>query len=395
MINNHPDGLGFMRRENGRVIVETTVGNAIEKFEMFRKWRFLKSYAMHSRFATHGKVSVENCHPFKILSIDDGDQIDMYMMHNGSISGYPDVEKDMSDTYNFAKYLLRPLAQANPDLIWENEHWQAVIQAIIGNHSKLLFMRSDDHKYPILIFNRKAGVNKNNCWLSNGFSTDSFYRKKENHTNIVHTWEDNSYNPLEQKNSTSGKTNTDTDSSTKEDLFDWENYMLTRYGSHEEIMARCSNTGIPDPEGFWYKDDKGEIRYAGPKPKQGKLFLPREEGKVIELVRKVDNNGAVVYQEKKENSSFVIHGETYTVDEANHLHEMLTTLRGMDDASVKQVMLDDPDMICRLIILFYEKNTMPYNTIWNQIYEGTDAIILLIKNLSTEKGLITRLLKQA
>lgn len=395
MIGHHNDGLGFMRREEGRIITERTVGSNLNKFDMFRRWRNYKSYAMHARFRTHGKVNEENCHPFKILDMDDGDSMDMYVMHNGVIRDYPDVEKDSSDTFNFMKYVIVPLAKANPEVIWENEHWQGIIHRLIGG-SRLLFMRSDDHPCPVLIFNKSAGTTQGQCWLSNGHSTSHHYtRTSTTHTHIDHQSRRNDYTPPLSVTATSSTTK----AKEKEDLFDWDNYTLTRYGAPVD-MIRCNRDGKHNAEGYWFRDEVGDIRYAGSPQgdatQRGKLYMPDATGKVIELVKNTDTSGKESY-EKKPEEFFVIQGEQFTVAESEHLYNMLSTMRGLSNGAAKQVMQDDPDMTYRIILLFYDKNTMDYSTIFEQIYDeaGVMALVNLIKNLSAEKDKITRLLKQA
>jgi predicted glutamine amidotransferase len=181
MIRRNRDGLGIMWREDGRIRVEKTVGSEKAKFKLWSSHRNRPSYAMHARLTTHGKTNLENCHPYKILSIDDGDPIDLYMMHNGIIPNVPDSNKDMSDTWHLCEYVIKPIAKTNLAILWDDAGYQSWIQKLSGQ-SKLLFMRSDDVESPVLIFNMEAGKTENNCWLSNAYSTDtthSFYNRSK------------------------------------------------------------------------------------------------------------------------------------------------------------------------------------------------------------------------
>lgn len=60
---------------------------------------------IHFRFATKGVVDVENVHPFKI---DD----ETFLMHNGTLSNYPELDKDRSDTWLFTEYVAKPILLA-------------------------------------------------------------------------------------------------------------------------------------------------------------------------------------------------------------------------------------------------------------------------------------------
>lgn len=196
MISQNGHGLGIMYIENDRIKVEKTVGTDAEKLALYKRHSKRTDYAMHARWKTHGNINVENCHPYKILDIDDGDAIDMYMMHNGVISAASDTDKSMSDTWNFVESVLKPIAKVNPDLVWNNTGIHELISEFIGGGSKLLFMRSDSKES--LIFNEKAGNIFNGCWLSNAncnhtYTTTTHHTTYGNFTNNKHNTERDDY----------------------------------------------------------------------------------------------------------------------------------------------------------------------------------------------------------
>jgi len=185
MLKRNEDGLGIMWRENGRVKVAKSVGNNKDKFNMWKSIREqTDQYAMHARLKTHGEIDIENCHPYKVLDIDDGDPIDMYMMHNGTISNAPtDMDKDKSDTWHFVEATIKPLAKAGLiDLIWKDAAFQKWISGCIA-HSKLLFMRSDDVDNPVIIFNYEKGEELRGCWLSNVMCSPMHNYRYDNNQN--------------------------------------------------------------------------------------------------------------------------------------------------------------------------------------------------------------------
>lgn len=178
MINANRDGLGIMYVENGRVKVEKCIGTEKEKRELWLKHRDKNHYVMHSRLATHGSRDKEgmlaNCHPYEILNMDKGDPIDLYMVHNGVITGIKDVDIKMSDTWNFIEGVIKPMVKADISLLWQNQYMQHFIDRGIGS-SKLVFLSSKAMKHNIsdkaayysLTINQQAGDTVNGCWLSN------------------------------------------------------------------------------------------------------------------------------------------------------------------------------------------------------------------------------------
>lgn len=158
------DGLGIMYVEDDRVKVEKVVGDYKAQLELFKKHQDRDMYCLHQRFKTKGLINRANCHPYKILDYDE-DGIDLYMMHNGTMS-VPIKHQDMSDTWHFAEYYLKPILKADPNLI-NNEQFQELISGYIGTGNKLLFLNNYGE---VLIFNEDKGHNENGCWFSNQYS---------------------------------------------------------------------------------------------------------------------------------------------------------------------------------------------------------------------------------
>jgi hypothetical protein len=93
-------------------------------------------------------------------------------MHNGVLSDAPSVNSDMSDTWHFVEYIIKPIAKSNLALLWDSKEFQTWLTKKMG-FSKLLLMRSDtvEGQAPVLIFNKDAGTEETGCWLSNSYST--------------------------------------------------------------------------------------------------------------------------------------------------------------------------------------------------------------------------------
>lgn len=92
---SNPDGLGILIYNGDAWHVERHVDVNLDR--ILDKLETADSFAIHFRYATHGKVSVSNCHPF---SLGDG----WFLMHNGILPFKPTRAK-RSDTWQFCQYL--------------------------------------------------------------------------------------------------------------------------------------------------------------------------------------------------------------------------------------------------------------------------------------------------
>lgn len=159
---SNKDGLGVMFPQDGRLIVrkavndkyQDTLFNAVKK-----KIKKGVPVAFHQRYGTSGKKDITNVHPFKLLSIDEGDSIDLYMMHNGIIN-IKEID-NLCDTATYVEYVLKPLLKKDNDL-WRKHEFKVLMDLSIGN-SKLLFM---DNKGNVEIVGEDKGEWKDKVWLS-------------------------------------------------------------------------------------------------------------------------------------------------------------------------------------------------------------------------------------
>lgn len=172
----NPHGFGFMWPEKGRVKTYNSMADADKAKEYFQKFLDAKvDFAFHCRLASVGAKNLQNTHPVKILSIDDGDPKDVYMMHNGTFSGVGG-EKDMSDTYNLATYYLAPLFKKYPD-IYLNEDFTDLLDTLIVS-SKLILLDSDSNW---VIINECLGQfygEEDKVWISNKNKPSTTYVEK-------------------------------------------------------------------------------------------------------------------------------------------------------------------------------------------------------------------------
>jgi hypothetical protein len=118
-----------------------------------------REFTLHARFATHSKPKKTECHPYKLPGGA------YYLMHNGVIDGYPDVDAHRSDTWNFGAYVLAPILAAHPDWFDGPDTLNDLIGPMIGSYNKLVIMRAVDGA--VRFVNRKAGVEHGEHWHSN------------------------------------------------------------------------------------------------------------------------------------------------------------------------------------------------------------------------------------
>jgi hypothetical protein len=155
---DNPDGWGIMVSDGSRILTERGMSDE-EFWQSYEKVKSLGTrVTVHFRWATHGSKSTRNCHPFLICD-------DKYsVMHNGVISDVPSNEKDRSDTYHFAKYIVQPILAKHPDL-FGTEYLETMLKTIVGSGNKIVIMRHDGER---MFINRGAGVEvTDGLWMSN------------------------------------------------------------------------------------------------------------------------------------------------------------------------------------------------------------------------------------
>ncbi len=135
----NPHGLGIFWADTGKI-----------KYYNSNQWRILytkRPYIAHFRLATVGKVSPENCHPFKVKN-------GVYLFQNGTVKGMGNEQK--TDTQELAE-LLKDVKQ---------ERWQDLLKlfncrfAIVNTHNKTFQL------YNLNDWHERSGImySKNNCF---------------------------------------------------------------------------------------------------------------------------------------------------------------------------------------------------------------------------------------
>lgn len=170
---NNPNGMGLMYAEKDQVIIH----KELVDFEAF--WAIAdqaqtekrRKMIVHFRMATHGSVSLNNCHPFYVRDGLGAESI--AFCHNGIFSGFgsksmPGRKDDISDTRAFNEAILKNLPK---DFL----HNQAIMRLIanVAGTDKLAFMNGQGK---VFIINAQKGVwdDDDKLWYSNNGYMDVF-----------------------------------------------------------------------------------------------------------------------------------------------------------------------------------------------------------------------------
>lgn len=138
---------------------------------------------IHFRLRTRGSIDAENLQPIPLLSKDEGDSMDMYFLHNGTISDLKgaSLSQGPSDSLVFANTIVEPLVRRSAafrgdEHVLTDPLIPAILQAY-GDWSRFALLDSHGNN---LIINEKSGSNQTYGWVSNVISIDSknFEKKK-------------------------------------------------------------------------------------------------------------------------------------------------------------------------------------------------------------------------
>jgi predicted glutamine amidotransferase len=150
---NNPDGAGFAFSTGSDLVIF----KELKKFDLFyseyRKARQENkgaNFLIHFRIRTHGSVSLNNCHPFKVNR-------DTCFIHNGMID--ISTKGDLSDTYVFNEMILKKL----PSDFTTNESILTLLETFIG-YSKVVLLNTNNS---YVILNESLGHWQGNNWFSN------------------------------------------------------------------------------------------------------------------------------------------------------------------------------------------------------------------------------------
>lgn len=132
---------------------------------------------LHLRFRTAGEKAEEACHPFHILTKEQ-DDLDMLLMHNGTMRTFEKKGSVEPDSYHFVQEIVRPLAtrfgaaMTNEEII-EDPLFQRILSDYAGLSNKLVIY---DNNGKVLIINKDQGKQYEGWWASNEYSFNRSHR---------------------------------------------------------------------------------------------------------------------------------------------------------------------------------------------------------------------------
>lgn len=162
------DGIGVMYAENNSLFINRCVPNNEEDFVKFFKEHIEgRDCAWHARMKTHGDIDLANCHPYQVLSAEDG--YPLYLAHNGVLATGNAKDKSKSDTWHYIQDYLRPMLLKNPEFFM-TDAFSEIIGDHIGSGNKFILMDAYGNSVTI---NERVGVTHQGAWLSNTYAWDT------------------------------------------------------------------------------------------------------------------------------------------------------------------------------------------------------------------------------
>jgi len=150
--SSNSDGAGFAYWDGSSVVIKKGFFKVKKLIKAYMKEAAGKPCLVHFRWATHGNINVNNCHPFRLSS-------GAAAIHNGVLDYTSTVEK--SDTSHFCDEILSPLLAVLPA---DSPAVRHLVEETIGSGNKIAVLSNGGE---IVIYNEKRGHWLNEAWYSN------------------------------------------------------------------------------------------------------------------------------------------------------------------------------------------------------------------------------------
>lgn len=157
--SKNSDGFGAIVKDNEGVHVVKMVGTYQQIEDLYYERVACYDAIIHFRMKTHGDIDLANCHPYEVMP-------GLWMAHNGILSTGNAADTKMSDTWHYINDYLRPMLEANPDLL-HVEAFRKLVGNHIGSSNKFGFMNSKGETF---IINKSSGVEHEGIWYSNTYA---------------------------------------------------------------------------------------------------------------------------------------------------------------------------------------------------------------------------------
>jgi len=190
------DGLGVMYSENNELVIEKFVPkNKAQALEFYSTHVEGKNAVVHWRMRTHGATDMANAHPYEVLNKEEHG-IDLWMMHNGILSGVANDQPHMSDTWHFIRDTMRPLLASFPELL-NTPAFIELIEENIGSSNKLVFMDTFGNTTVIneAAFHEFSGAKLSNTYAWSSWSRDNLETPEKEVQAYKHNYSKSSYAP--------------------------------------------------------------------------------------------------------------------------------------------------------------------------------------------------------
>lgn len=291
-INAHGYGISWL--ENGRIKTKRSIEkNKPEEIEEVLQSKIKHRRFIHLRHATVGEVSLENNHPYDIMSKKNKDPVDLQMMHNGTFyhSEYTPT-KDMggiSDSRLFANKLVKPFlrrcASYDRKKFLIDPFNQKFIEKDVPIFSVIVFFDSQGNVWKIHE-DKGKDYPELGFWASNTDWNDEKHTRLRSPTSLdtnksyaTGIWHKGTFIRYDANVSREWKQG-----------FEWSREIgcYLRKGYSPSSQPRASGVLPPLAHEPWEQDVRGSLgenikRDSGWRPNQGESFIDHETGEVIEF----------------------------------------------------------------------------------------------------------------
>ena len=158
-LKHNPDGFGIAYGDGDTLHTARLVGTFADVWALYQQMGAGRRCVLHFRMKTHGDSDEANAHPFRVTD-------DIALAHNGILSIGNPVTPAMSDTWHFVQYFVAPIAQSNPELLFDPA-WLEMMGRLIGTGNKLALVHRDGR---IGLVNERAGTTHRGAWMSNTYA---------------------------------------------------------------------------------------------------------------------------------------------------------------------------------------------------------------------------------
>lgn len=177
-INKHGFGVSWI--EKRRIKTFRNISQPTDPQEVNDQLDKLKKHRvyLHIRHATVGPVTMENNHPFNILT-QEKDGRDLCFMHNGTLWDFDPktVDVSMSDSAYFAQSVVRPMAirwaawMPKKSFLDDTLFIKLLCKYITGDGKLVMY----DNLGGTMVINRTKGKDYNGYWASNDHLDDKYH----------------------------------------------------------------------------------------------------------------------------------------------------------------------------------------------------------------------------